>query len=64
VLDQHKIKDLIKGKSITAAKEILDRQNEIADVKLKVDNPGSKLPSFGFQIKVLFPAGSKVNLRL
>jgi hypothetical protein len=64
VLDQNKIKSLIRGQSIARAKEILARQNEIADVRFKVDNLRAKLPSFGFQIKILFPAGSKANYRL
>jgi hypothetical protein len=64
VLDQNKIKNLIKGKWITDAKEILIRQNEIADVRFKVDSLHAKLPHFGFQIRVLFPAGSKLNNRL
>jgi hypothetical protein len=64
LLDQSKIKKLIKGQFTADAKEILIRQNEIADVKFKVDNLRAKLPSFGFQIRVLFPAGSKVNYKL
>jgi len=64
LLDAGKIKNLIKGKQIMDAKDILIRQNEVADVKFKVVNSRAKLPSFGFQIKVLFPAGNKVNYRL
>jgi hypothetical protein len=64
LLNQSKIKNLIKGRLIKDAKEVLARQNEVADVKFKVNNLRAKLPSFGFQIKVLFPAGSKINYRL
>lgn len=55
VLEQKKIKELIKGKSLVEAKKLLSQQNEIAGFRIKSE--GKALPGFGFQIKLLFPAG-------
>lgn len=60
VLNARKIKALIKGKTIIQAQEILNRQNEIGEARIKLEQ-GSKLPAFGWQIKVLFPAGAKAG---
>jgi hypothetical protein len=57
VLRQQKIRDLIIGKTLPQAKEILSKENEIDSFKIKITE-GSKLPGFGFQIKVLLPAGA------
>jgi hypothetical protein len=57
VLNPAKIKNLIKGKSLEDAKTVLLAQNEIANAKITISGDGSKLPGYGFQIKVLLPGG-------
>ncbi|HBF35787.1 MAG TPA: hypothetical protein DDW50_00520 [Firmicutes bacterium] len=61
LLNSDKIKNLIKGKPIAEAKAILTRQSEIADAKFQLEGYRTALPNFGFQIRILFPAGSKTN---
>lgn len=57
VLNPNKIKDLIKGKSLEDAKAVLLAQNEIDNAKITISGDGSKLPGYGFQIRVLVPSG-------
>jgi hypothetical protein len=58
VLSQEKIRALIKGKSISEAKKLLTQQNEVAKFKIEVKEPRrDTIPRFGFQIKLVFPAG-------
>lgn len=59
VLHQATIKELIKGKTLTEAKNILAKQNAIANFEIDIPNQGGKLPRFGFQIKVLLPSELK-----
>ncbi|HOP74702.1 MAG TPA: baseplate J/gp47 family protein [Bacillota bacterium] len=63
ILNQAKIKELVKGKTITEAKAALATLNEVADCKFDLRDGRSKLPSFGFQIRTLFPAGSREPVR-
>jgi len=64
ILSQSKLKELVKGKSITAAKQILTGQNEVADFRIETSNPKRRyLPRFSFQIKVLFPAEKKSQVQ-
>lgn len=63
VLNQAKIRELVKGKSITEAKAALATLSEVADCKFDLRNGGSTLPAFGFQIRTLFPAGSREPVR-
>ncbi len=56
VLNPQNIKSLIRGKSIEKAKTVLLGRNEIASVKIA--GSGTKLPGYGFQIKVLMPDGA------
>jgi hypothetical protein len=64
VLCQEKIRALIRGKSLAEAREILTEQDEVADYRIRM-NPAKRerLPGFGFQIKILFPAGVKGKVR-
>lgn len=65
VLSQTEIKDLIKGKPLAEAQTLLTAQEEVADYEIKMNTAKRKrLPGFGFQIKVLFPAGEKEKERL
>jgi hypothetical protein len=65
ILSQAKIKELIKGKSLAEAQMALTAQDEVADYEIKLNTAKRKrLPGFGFQIKVLFPAGEKGKDRL
>jgi hypothetical protein len=57
VLDPNKIKNLIKGKSLEDAKTVLLAQNEIEGAKISISGDGSRLPGYGFQIRVLLPSG-------
>ncbi len=57
VLDQGKIKNLIKGKTKEGASSILTQQNEVSRFKIDLKNNATKLPSYAFKIKVVFPAG-------
>jgi hypothetical protein len=57
VLSPNKIKDLIKGRTLEDAKTVLLAQNEIANAKIAISGDGSKLPGYGFQIRVLLPGG-------
>lgn len=57
VLNPTKIKNLIKGRSLEDAKTILIAQNEIEGAKITISGNGSKLPGYGFQIRVLLPSG-------
>ncbi|HYH04520.1 MAG TPA: hypothetical protein VEC37_15620, partial [Bacillota bacterium] len=60
VLSHTKLKELLKGKSIDEAKQILTGQNEVSEFKIETKDPKSRyLPRFSFQIKILFPAGPK-----
>jgi hypothetical protein len=59
LLNPGKIRNLIKGKPVTEAQDILARQNEIADAKFKIEGSRTILPNFGFQIRILLPAGPK-----
>ena len=61
ILDQKKIRELIRGKSLADAKEVLTRQNEIAKFKISSPTAVNELPGFGFQIKVVFPAGGMLK---
>ncbi len=61
LLNPGTIRNLIKGKLVTEAQDILARQNEIADTKFKIEGSRSTLPNFGFQIRILLPAGPKIN---
>lgn len=58
VLDRKKIRELIKGKTVAQAKELLTKQDEIADFQIDTDRNNRKLPSFSFQIKIIFPSGA------
>jgi hypothetical protein len=59
ILSPKKLKGLIKGKSIVVAKQLLAQQTEVADFKIEArDSRRSVIPRFGFQIKLLFPAGT------
>ncbi len=58
-LNAESIRKWLKGKNIIQAKEELARHNEIADYDIDVSGGGSKLPGFGFQIKVLLPSARK-----
>jgi hypothetical protein len=58
VLNPQKIKALIKGKSLEDAKTVLLGRNEIAGAKIVVSGSGTKLPGYGFQIRVLLPDGA------
>jgi hypothetical protein len=62
VLNEMRIKQLIAGKSLAEAKELLTRQSEIAEYQIDGANV-NKIPRFGFQIKVIFPAGAKEPIR-
>lgn len=62
ILDQNKIKNLIKGKSIASAKKRLIGLNEVADFKIESGNRRI-LPAFGFQIRLILPAGAKEHVR-
>lgn len=57
ILEQGKIKSLIKGKKTEQAASILTQQNEISRFKIDLKNKSNQLPSYAFQIKVVFPAG-------
>ncbi len=61
LLNPGKIRNLIKGKPVSEAQDILARQNEIADAKFKIEGLRTTLPNFGFQIQILLPAGPKIN---
>ncbi len=58
-LNAESIREWLKGKNIIQAKEELARHSEIADYNIEVPGGGSKLPGFGFQIKVLLPSVRK-----
>jgi hypothetical protein len=58
ILSPDKIRSLIKGKSISEAKKLLMQQSEVAEFTIEPKDPRrSTVPRFGFQIKLLFPAG-------
>lgn len=57
VLEQGRIKNLIKGKTKEQAGSLLTQQNEISRFKIDLKNNSNQLPSYVFQIKVVFPAG-------
>lgn len=57
VLEQGRIKNLIKGKTREQAGSLLTQQNEISRFKIDLKHNSNQLPSHGFQIKVVFPAG-------
>ncbi len=59
VLEPGKIKALIKGKTKEQATALLTQQNEVSRFKIDMKNNSAKLPSFAFQIKVIFPAGGQ-----
>jgi len=63
VLNQAKIRELIKGKTVAEAKAALASLNEVADCKFDLQDGRTSLPSFGFQIRTLFPAGSREPVR-
>lgn len=58
VLNPKEIKKLIKGKTLEEAQTILLTRNEIAGAKISIAGSGSKLPGYGFQIRVLLPDGA------
>lgn len=57
ILEQGKIKSLIKGKTKEQAGNLLTQQNEISRFKIDLKSNSNQLPSYAFQIKVVFPAG-------
>ncbi len=57
ILEQGKIKNLIKGKTKEQASSLLTQQNEVSRYKIDLKNNSNQLPSYTFQIKVVFPAG-------
>lgn len=57
ILEQGKIKSLVKGKTKEQAARILTQQNEVSRFKIDLKNNSNQLPSYAFQIKVVFPAG-------
>lgn len=59
VLNPQKIKDLIRGKSLSIAKATLLAQNEIERSNIVISGSGSKLPGYVFQIRVLLPDGTR-----
>lgn len=62
ILSAAKIRALIKGKSIGEAKQLLTKQNEVADFKMEFKDPHLlTIPRFDFQIKLLFPAGTNAR---
>jgi hypothetical protein len=65
ILSRMKIRELIKGKSLSEAQRLLTGQEEVADYEIRMNTAKRrKLPGFGFQIKVLFPAGARGKVRL
>lgn len=61
VLKQAKIRELIKGKTLAEAKELLIKQNEVANFQIDMPNHRKKLPGYSFQIKVILPTEPKGN---
>ena len=59
VLNRAKIRELIKGREIAEAREALLAQDEIRDFRIRFKDESSRLPKFGFQIKIIFPEGAK-----
>ncbi|MGE5607103.1 MAG: hypothetical protein ACM3YE_15615, partial [Bacteroidota bacterium] len=57
ILEQGKIKNLIKGKTKEQAASLLTQQNEVSRFKIDLKSNSNQLPSYAFQIKVVFPAG-------
>jgi hypothetical protein len=65
ILSQDKVRNLIKGKSISAAQKLLMLQSEVAEFRIEPKNPRrNTLPRFGFQIKLLFPADPSPRVRM
>lgn len=61
ILNQGKIKNLLKGKTTAEAEKLLIGLEEVANFKLETER--AVFPAFGFQIRVLFPAGGKEPVR-
>jgi hypothetical protein len=61
ILNSDKIKALLKGKTIIKARKALAGLNEVADYK--IESVSKTLPAFGFQIRLVFPAGAKEHVR-
>lgn len=57
ILEQGKLKSLIKGKTKEEASGLLTQQNEVSRYKIEIKNKSNQLPSYAFQIKLVFPAG-------
>lgn len=59
ILNIAKVKGLILGKTVSEAEKLLFAQPEIGDLKINLQGRKSKLPEFGFQIKIVMPGGNK-----
>jgi hypothetical protein len=65
ILSPDKVRNLIKGKSISTAKKLLMQQSEVAEFKIEPrDSRRNTLPRFGFQIKLSFPSDSSAKVRM
>lgn len=64
VLDERKIREALKGKSLAEGKKALARLEEVADFQINPKRNVGMLPAFGFQIRVLFPSGARSSLRV
>jgi len=61
IMDESKIRQLIKGKEVEEARTLLLKQEEIANCQISMKS-GKQFPKYDFQIKVVFP--NKTNAKL
>jgi hypothetical protein len=59
ILDPNRIRRLIAGKTVAEARALLAREREISNFRIRVKNNGDRLPKYGFQIKLILPAGAR-----
>jgi hypothetical protein len=59
VLDRGRIRRLIAGKTVAEARALLTRERVIGDFRIRIKGSGDRLPRYGFQIKLILPAGAR-----